>query len=127
MKAVLRALGFEVKRDDVRRMFNEVGKEVSEPILFQEFCKLMDGRMPDKNSPEEIEKMFLLFDEDGTGSISIKNLKRIAHEIAEPVTDEELEQMIREADRNGDGVIDRDEFFRVISYQGDGLADDDDD
>eukprot|EP00923_Selenidium_pygospionis_P050207 GHVN01086701.1.p1 GENE.GHVN01086701.1~~GHVN01086701.1.p1 ORF type:complete len:123 (-),score=31.65 GHVN01086701.1:455-823(-) len=45
MKAVLRALGFEVKRDDVRRMFNEVGKEVSEPILFQEFCKLMDGRM----------------------------------------------------------------------------------
>ena len=44
-----------------------------------------------------------MFDDDETGKISFKNLKRIVKELGERMTDEELQEMIDEADRDGDG------------------------
>ena len=69
-------------------------------------------------------KVFALFDDDQTGAISFRNLKRVANELGENLTDEELQEMIEEADRNGDGMIDEDEFFRVMKKRGDNPLDD---
>ncbi len=55
-----------------------------------------------------------MFDDDDTGAISFKNLKRVAKELGENLTDEELQEMIDEADRDGNGVIDQDEFLRIM-------------
>lgn len=46
--------------------------------------------------------------------MSFRNLKRIAQEIGESLTDEELQEMIDEADRDGDGLINPDEFYRRL-------------
>ena len=65
-------------------------------------------------------KAFKLFDDDGTGKISFKNLKRVARELGtlsylgETMTDEELTEMIEEADRDGDGEIGEDDFIRIM-------------
>ena len=76
-------------------------------------------------------KVFSLFDDDSTGAISFRNLKRVANELGENLTDEELQEMIDEADRDGDGMINEDEFFRVMKKRGenplDDLSSDDDD
>jgi len=124
LKAALRALGFEVKKEDVRRMLSDVGKDPSQPIDFNDFQEMMRGRMPDKNSREEINKVFALFDEDETGKISFRNLKRISQELGESLTDEELNEMIEEADRDGDGLINPDEFYRVMRKRGGNPLDD---
>jgi len=124
LKAALRALGFEVKKEDVRRMLSDIGKDVSQPIDFNDFCEMMKGRMPDKNSRTEIDKVFALFDEDETGKISFRNLKRIAQELGESLTDEEMQEMIEEADRDGDGLISPDEFYRVMRKRGGNPLDD---
>lgn len=57
---------------------------------------------------------FKLFDDDNTGFITLKNLKRVAKELGENLTDEELQEMIDEADRDGDGQINEDEFYRWV-------------
>ncbi len=44
------------------------------------------ARQSDKDSREDIQKVFNLFDDDSTGKISLKNLKRVAKELGETMT-----------------------------------------
>jgi len=64
--------------------------------------------------PTLLTYLYRLFDDDETGKISFRNLKRVAKELGENMTDEELQEMIDEADRDGDGEISEDEFLRIM-------------
>ena len=60
-------------------------------IDFNDFLQMMTAKMCEKDTREEIFKAFKLFDDDSTGKISFKNLKRVARELGENLTDEELQ------------------------------------
>merc|ERR1719271_1504166 len=99
----MRALGFEVKKEELRKMITDIDADGSGQIEFPEFLEMMTGKMGEKDTKEEILKVFKLFDDDSTGKISFKNLKRVAKELGENMTEEELQDMIDQADRDGDG------------------------
>lgn len=46
-------------------------------------------------------------------------MKKISHEIGENLSDDELHDMIAEADRAGDGLITFDDFYRVMRKKND--------
>lgn len=114
LKVAIRALGFEPKKEEIKRMISEVDKEGTGKISFSDFQQLMTVKMAEKDSNEEILKAFRLFDDDETGKISFKNLKRVAKELGENLNDEELQEMIEEADLDGDGEVNEEEFLRVM-------------
>ena len=106
LKAAFRALGFQVKKSEIKQMFIDMDKDLSSALVtFDEFIEMVTPRMLNRDSREEIMKVFALFDDDNKGGISFKNLKRVATELGENLTDEELQEMIEEADRDGDGLI----------------------
>ncbi|KAM9511087.1 uncharacterized protein ACWYII_045710 isoform 2-T2 [Salvelinus alpinus] len=114
LKVAMRALGFEPKKEEIKRMITEVDKDETGKISFSDFLTVMTQKMAEKDSKEEILKAFRLFDDDETGKISFRNLKRVAKELGESLTDEELQEMIEEADRDGDGEVNQGEFLRIM-------------
>merc|ERR1712066_591511 len=114
LKVAMRALGFEPRKEEIKKMLVEVDKDNSGKLSFDNFLSLMSTKMAEKDTKEEILKAFKLFDDDDTGKISFENLKRVANELGESLTDEELQEMIDEADRNGDGEVSQDEFLRIM-------------
>ena len=114
LKVAMRALGFEPKKEEIKKMISDIDKDGSGTIDFSEFLEMMTAKMSEKDSREEILKAFRLFDDDETGKISFRNLKRVAKELGENMTDEELQEMIDEADRDGDGEVNEEEFLRIM-------------
>lgn len=83
LKAAMRALGFEVKKEEARKMLSDINKEPTEPITLDDFVAMMAPKMGDRNSKEEIMKVFRLFDEENTGFITFRSLKRVCQELGE--------------------------------------------
>jgi len=74
-------------------------------------------------SDEEIAKCFKLFDNDATGSITLKNLFHARSILGmDDVTDAQLENMMKQADRSGSGSISLADFVRLMRKKGKGLV-----
>merc|ERR1712046_187107 len=99
LKAAMRALGFEVKNEELKKMVTDIDNDGNGTVEFVEFLSMMTGKMGEKDTREDIEKVFKLFD------------------------DEELQDMINQADRDGDGAINVDEFYRIMKKKGNFLED----
>jgi centrin-1 len=119
----MRSLGFEVKNEELKKMVSDIDGDGNGTIDFAEFLQMMTGKMGEKDSREDIEKVFKLFDDDNTKKISFRNLCRVAEELGETIDDEELQDMINQADRDGDGEINIDEFYRIMKKKGNFLED----
>lgn len=70
-----------------------------------EFLTMMARKMKDTDSEEEIREAFKVFDRDNNGFISAAELRHVMTSIGEKLTDDEVDEMIREADQDGDGRI----------------------
>lgn len=110
----MRALGFDVKKQEVLRLMKEYDRKETGRIDFQSFQEVMTEKMAERDPAEEIAKAFQLFDDDGSGRISLKNLRRVARELGEVLSDDELQAMIDEFDKDGDGEISSEEFMAIM-------------
>ena len=96
-------------------MLADMDAEGSGAIDFSEWLGLLTKRVSDKDSRANINKIFALFDDERTGYISIKNLRRISQEIGENVVDEELQELINRADTDHDGLVSEEEFYTILT------------
>lgn len=109
------SLGYDVKNPLVYQILSNLDKNGKNNINFDEFLDLMTAKMGDKDSKEDILKVFQLFDENSNGHITLESLKRVARELGEDMSEEELKEMIDRADLDGDGKINQDEFYNIMT------------
>merc|ERR1711977_681578 len=113
----------QLSDEQLKKMVTDVDNDGNGTIEFVEFLGMMTAKMGEKDTREDIEKVFKLFDDDNTNKISSRNLARVAEELGENIDDEELQDMINQADRDGDGEINLDEFYRIMKKKGNFLED----
>jgi centrin-3 len=78
------------------------------------FLSTVTHKISMRDPMDEIRRAFSLFDDDGTGKISLRNLKRVAKELGEGLDEEELQAMIDEFDLDQDGEINEQEFIQIM-------------
>ena len=66
---------------------------------------MMGKKMKNSDTEDELRDAFKVFDKDGSGDISAAELRHVMTNLGEKLSDEEVDDMIREADIDGDGMI----------------------
>ncbi|AMD21162.1 HEL118Wp [Eremothecium sinecaudum] len=114
-KVALRALGFELDKRDILDIIDKYDTDGRRQISYDDFYLVVGDMILQRDPLDEIKRAFRLFDDDHTGKISIKNLKRVVKELGENLTDQELAAMIDEFDLDGDGEINEEEFISICT------------
>src|SRR3569833_1837954 len=92
-------------------MMADLDKVLFGVFVFDEFIFLMTAQLSDTDSREDLRMVYNLFLGDDAGSrvnnkIQLQHLKRVARELNEAMSDEELMEMITRADLDRDGAVD---------------------
>lgn len=115
LKVALRALGFTLDNKTVINIIDKNDLNGNRLISYDDFFTVAGEMIINRDPMDEIKRAFKLFDDDQTGKISIKNLKKVAQELGENLTDQELRAMIDEFDLDGDGEINESEFIAICT------------
>jgi len=67
---------------------------------------MMATSIQPKDFAEETMAAFRVFDKDGSGTISAAELRDVMKSLGENLTDAEIDEMVREADKDNSGTID---------------------
>ncbi|CAL1268506.1 unnamed protein product [Larinioides sclopetarius] len=66
---------------------------------------MMSKKLQESDSETELHEAFRVFDKNGDGFISPGELRQVMTNLGEKLSDEEVEDMIKEADLDGDGLV----------------------
>lgn len=100
----MRNLGQNPSERALRHMISEVDADGSGTIDFAEFLTLMARKIDASDSRTEIIDAFKVFDKDGSGKISAEELRQVMTNLGENLSNAEVDEIIKDADTNGDGV-----------------------
>lgn len=113
---LMRAIGQNPSSAEVEEMIHEVDNDGTGTIDFDEFIVLMERFGKDPQETEmQLRAAFKVFDKNKDGFISVRELKEVMMNLGEKMTDDEFEDMIVEADVDGDGQIDYEEFIAMMT------------
>ncbi|GBF93442.1 centrin [Raphidocelis subcapitata] len=114
LKVALRAMGFPVRKSDVRGLLRDAGLDAAAPLDEASFTELCAAQLLSRGQDEELARAFGLFDISGGGRITAADLRAVARQLGVEVAPEELEDMVAEFDGDGDGGIDAAEFAAIM-------------
>ena len=116
LSTVVRSLGQSPTPEELREMVRDADADGNGTIEFAEFLALMSRQREAANADdnEELREAFGVFDRDHDGHISKAELRHVMISLGEKLTDEEVEGMIAEADLDGYGQVNFDEFVMMM-------------
>ena len=116
--SLLRSLGLKPSPEQLETLIQNTDKNSNGLIEFSEFITLVAPDLLPAKSPyteDQLRQLFRLFDRDGNGFITAAELAHSMAKLGHALTAEELTGMIKEADLDGDGTINFEEFSLAIN------------
>ncbi|CAJ0931142.1 unnamed protein product, partial [Mesorhabditis belari] len=101
---------------DLKVIMRALGDKDEALLTVDQFLDLMKERLESDKSTEEMRCAFKLFDRDGKGWIDLEDLKRVSNELGEDIKQNDLIEMLKEAeaDPGQKGRVDEEAFFRIM-------------
>jgi calmodulin len=112
---VMRSYGMETDELELHDMISEIDTNGNGTIDFKEFMAVFEKKMKDSEAEEELRQAFKVFDKDGNGFLSSEELRHAMTQMGEKLTNEEVDEMIEEADMDKDGQINVEEFITIMT------------
>jgi centrin-1 len=118
LKAAMQSLGFDSKNPTIFQLIAELDTAEAAKkggIDFETFVEAINNKLGDKESEEGLRRIFNLFiDDPNSDTITISSLKRIARELGEQMSNEELKDMLERASSNGNELTFA-EFYDIMT------------
>ena len=108
------SMGQNPTNEEIKEMMEEADLNKDGKIDFEEFLNLMTRNSQETQTEDEVINAFRVFDKEGNGLISSAELKHIMMTIGDKMTEEEADEMVNEADIDEDGMINYEEFVRMM-------------
>ena len=112
--AVMRSRGQNLTKVELQDLINKVEDDMGNKVNLPGFLTIMGQKTRDNIIEAEIREVFNVFDMDGSGFISAKELRQVMTDLGEKPTDGEVEELMRHADIDGDGQVSFDEFVTMM-------------
>ena len=111
LRTIMRALDVDVKDDYVLEQVRQmIDPENTKIITFDRLRIVMEDKMKETDTIEDLLVQLRKLDKDGDDKILSAEFKQYMKNLGNKMTDEELEEMMKEADPKGEGIIDINEF-----------------
>ena len=111
---VLRSLNLNPSQADLENMVKKTDHTGTGRIEFNDFLKLYSEKIRETITKEDVCRYFAMFDRNNDGRIDPQEFKRVMTTMGEPLTNEEIDFIISEADKDMNGYIDYNEFSDML-------------
>jgi|TARA_B110000208_G_scaffold129824_1_gene157548 Ca2+-binding EF-hand superfamily protein len=100
----------ELKRPE----FTNVGADGVGSVTLDDFLFVLKFKAKDAMTPQAILEAFRVFDDEGAGYVSSDNLRKWMLQLGTLLSPDEVDEMIREADSEGQGFIEYVDFVEFL-------------
>ncbi|KAH8416876.1 hypothetical protein KR222_009903, partial [Zaprionus bogoriensis] len=131
---VMRSLGQFARVEELQEMLQEIDVDGDGNVSFEEFVDILSNMTYEDKSglssadqeERELRDAFRVFDKHNRGYITASDLRAVLQCLGEDLDEEDIEDMIKEVDVDGDGRIDFYEFVHALGEPEDSQENDDD-
>ena len=115
IREIMQKLGKNPTEQQLIQIIENVAKPGSDKIRFDDFTDFMEKKNKENDTEIEIINTFQIFAAENNGLIPNEELFHIIRTFGETLSDKEIEEIISEADVDGDGYINYEEFVRMMT------------
>jgi len=108
----MRSLGLFVSNKEARQLLAAADMNQDGKVDFDEFVNFL--RIRPKDSEDRLRAAFLRFDTDGDGTINLAELRKALTTQGEKLSNEEVDEMLKDMDTNEDGKVNFEEFVQSL-------------
>lgn len=121
LQSALGYLGMETNNQNLQNMMNEVDKNQSGSIDFDEFVEMMTKKYSEEDTKENLKKVFdLMIGNEGGEFVELRHFKRLSEMFKDGLSDEDLQDLIDRGDTDKDGKLSFEEFYAVMTKKVEG-------
>ncbi|CAI2732451.1 unnamed protein product [Schistosoma spindalis] len=112
-----RALNLTVKPDTLKEWADQVDDDATGFIDFNGFLICYGKKLQEDQDERDLRDAFRVLDKNKRGEIDVEDLRWILKGLGDDLTEEEIDDMIRDTDTDGSGFVDFDEFYKLMTSE----------